>query len=169
MEMLKDLLALSHVPRWTTHPVARPQNVADHSFRVTVIAMFICDRLHMSPLEHYLVMRWCLVHDGPEAKTGDIPKTLKRHLPNLHEIETDVCPWYLVESAVASRVEVIAKLSDWMEALSYLRRYGSGFVDRFDGEKIEDKYKRAIANMLAEVNDPQLSEVVGCIMSRITA
>lgn len=143
MGMLEDLLALSHVPRWCTHPVHRPQSVAEHSYRVTVISKAILDGLHVDSQDHANTIMWALVHDGPEAKTGDLPSPIKGMISDLDVYEYRVCSWYQRPNPNTCAVAVVG-LADTIEALSWLRHYGHGFRDRFDDEQIEHKLQRRI-------------------------
>ena len=69
MERLKD------APRhcWTTG--GRRESVAEHSWRVALMAMLMADEFPGVDIDK--VVRMCLVHDIGEAITGDIPTFLK--------------------------------------------------------------------------------------------
>ena len=69
MERLKD------APRhcWTTG--GRRESVAEHSWRVALMAMLMKDEFPEADIDK--VIRMCLVHDIGEAITGDIPTFLK--------------------------------------------------------------------------------------------
>ena len=69
MERLKD------APRhcWTTG--GRRESVAEHSWRVSLMAMLMADEFPEADIDK--VIRMCLVHDIGEAITGDIPAFLK--------------------------------------------------------------------------------------------
>ena len=69
MERLKD------APRhcWTTG--GRRESVAEHSWRVALMAMLMADEFPEADMDK--VVRMCLVHDIGEAITGDIPTFLK--------------------------------------------------------------------------------------------
>ena len=69
MERLKD------APRhcWTTG--GRRESVAEHSWRVALMAMLMADEFPGVDMDK--VIRMCLVHDIGEAITGDIPTFLK--------------------------------------------------------------------------------------------
>ena len=69
MERLKD------APRhcWTTG--GRRESVAEHSWRVALMAMLMADEFPELDIDR--VIRMCLVHDIGEAVTGDIPTFLK--------------------------------------------------------------------------------------------
>lgn len=149
--MWVDLLDLSHVRRWQTHPVAKDQSVAEHSYRVCIIALMIYEAMPISsgnkwPFEARL-MRWALVHDGPEVKTGDLPNPAKRIIGReaWRKLEFAACPWYEAEVPPEPSLEsVLVGLADTLEALSWLKRYGTGFKDRFNGEHIEGQLHHRI-------------------------
>ena len=69
MERLKD------APRhcWTTG--GRRESVAEHSWRVALMAMLMADEFPELDIDR--VIRMCLVHDIGEAITGDIPTFVK--------------------------------------------------------------------------------------------
>ena len=69
MERLKD------APRhcWTTG--GRRESVAEHSWRVALMAMLVADEFPELDIDR--VIRMCLVHDIGEAVTGDIPTFVK--------------------------------------------------------------------------------------------
>ena len=64
-ERLKD------VTRHCTTSNRRPESVAEHSWRMTLMAFFIRDEFPEADMDK--VMRMCLIHDLGEAFTGDIP------------------------------------------------------------------------------------------------
>jgi len=53
----------------------RQESVAEHSWRLTLMAMLCADEY--PHLDIHKVMRMCLIHDLGEAVTGDIPAFLK--------------------------------------------------------------------------------------------
>lgn len=166
-DMLKDLLALSHTPRWTTHPVHRPQSVAEHSYRVAVISKAILDGILVDDHKHASTIMWALVHDGPEAKTGDVPSPIKHAWgrEKLYEFERKVCPWYS-KPRVDSCAAVVVSLADTIEALSWIKHYGHGLRDRFDDEQIEHQLNRRIWTeaKIQEANFGGIEEAVRRVM-----
>jgi putative hydrolase of HD superfamily len=58
---------------WTTD--SRQESVADHSWRLTIMALLVAGEFPSIDTEKLLKM--CLIHDFGEAVTGDIPSFLK--------------------------------------------------------------------------------------------
>ena len=58
---------------WTTN--GRQESVAEHSWRLAVLAMMMED--DFPQLDMNKVIRMCLIHDWGEAVTGDIPAFIK--------------------------------------------------------------------------------------------
>lgn len=58
---------------WTS--TGRRESVAEHSYRLAVMAFLLRDELPDIDMDK--VLRMCLVHDWGEAVTGDIPSFLK--------------------------------------------------------------------------------------------
>lgn len=51
----------------------RKESVADHSWRIALMAMLLSDEEEFCTLDMNKVIRMCLIHDLGEAFTGDIP------------------------------------------------------------------------------------------------
>jgi len=79
-EGLIDFIAeagkLKRLPRtgWVECGVPDPESVADHSFRVALIALVLADAKGLDSLR---VVRMALLHDLAEAETGDLTPTQK--------------------------------------------------------------------------------------------
>lgn len=71
------------VPRtgWLLRGVRDVESVADHSFGVAFIAMLLADLAQQRGMEVDVekILRMALLHDLTEARTGDLPATIKRH------------------------------------------------------------------------------------------
>lgn len=142
---LLDLLALSHVPRWTIIATSRQQSVAEHSYRVAVIAQFIVDRIkNINDRNGMTLLRWAIMHDGPEAKTGDVPTPFKRMLNeaggyDVHEAKA--CGWYSLEKGMVPAVKKsIVSLADTVEAISFISKWGIGEM----AKRITDEMKKRL-------------------------
>ncbi len=92
VDALVALDPLSELPRtgWILSGVASPESVAAHTHGVALAAMFLVDALREEgmTLDGERVLRMALVHDAPEARTGDIPMPNKT--PALREALREV-------------------------------------------------------------------------------
>lgn len=113
---LTDLLNLSNVPRWSIVPRLREQSVADHTFRVAVIAWELAERLGQDLTVGDF--RCILCHDAEESWTGDIPGLTKHSSVSLLEgayAVRDRLDW----TAPRDRNTVIIKAADIIECLTF--------------------------------------------------
>jgi putative hydrolase of HD superfamily len=81
--LLRELMKLKAVPRigWLLRGVRDVESVAAHSFGVAFIAMMLADRAQArgQRVDVERVLRMALLHDLTEARTGDLPSTIKRY------------------------------------------------------------------------------------------
>lgn len=93
ISFLAELMRLKAVPRtgWLLRGVRDVESVADHSFGVAFVAMLLADLAQRQGLEPNVekVLRMALLHDLTEARTGDLPNTVKRYFDNgaLHDAD----------------------------------------------------------------------------------
>ena len=106
---------LSYVQRWGIVPVIRKQSVAEHSFGVAAISVWLagmsrqaCDRAE--------VLEYALLHDINEAITGDVPSTFKRYIKDAIVGFESKIP----DAEVCELTKVVVKLADYLEALAYI-------------------------------------------------
>ncbi|MEM9072822.1 MAG: HD family hydrolase [Myxococcota bacterium] len=83
-EIIDALLALdplADLPRtgWVLRGVASPESIAAHSHGVAVVVMLLVDALRSQgeEVDGERALRMALVHDAPEAATGDVPMPVK--------------------------------------------------------------------------------------------
>lgn len=79
---------LSNLKRCSLFPVVIQQNVAEHSFYVSVLCLFVSEELKRKgiKLDEAKLLKYSLLHDIDEAITGDIPYHVKKELnPTLSE------------------------------------------------------------------------------------
>lgn len=83
IELLAELMRLKAVPRmgWLLRGVRDVESVASHSFGVAFIAMLLADRARLRGLSVNVerLLRMALLHDLTEARTGDLPSTIKSY------------------------------------------------------------------------------------------
>ena len=75
LEMLHVAERLKDTPRHCTTSKGRVESVAEHSWRISLMAYFAKDEF--PELDMDKVIRMCLIHDLGECFTGDIPTFLK--------------------------------------------------------------------------------------------
>ena len=161
--IMNDLLALCHVPRWVIVPHIGSQSVAEHSFRVTIILLELCRRLDVS-LDFNDIM-WALVHDGPEAWTGDIPGPFKTD-----GCDANVAPWWhSTEKLMPDKTKSLIKIADLIEGSSWIGQWGVGQHAVYAGKKLRNEalYKaRELAPSIGFGQD-QMDKVILAVLTDI--
>lgn len=118
--IILDQLLLQEVKRYPICHVNREQSVAEHSFNVALIAMYLVEKVEDTDFK-YEILIYALDHDMDEIQTGDIPSNFKRRL------RTE-CPAVVKvldgDHFVPPSVKAIVKLADCLEAIYYLRHFG---------------------------------------------
>jgi putative hydrolase of HD superfamily len=80
---LTELTRLKSIPRigWLLRGVRDVESVASHSYGVAIIAMLLADRARERGMKVDVerVLRMALMHDLTEARTGDLPSTIKKY------------------------------------------------------------------------------------------
>jgi putative hydrolases of HD superfamily len=76
IDFITEAGKLKRIPRtgWVESLVIDPESVADHSFRVALIALVLADERRLDTLK---AVRMALIHDLAEAVTGDLTPTQK--------------------------------------------------------------------------------------------
>lgn len=98
------LRRLSFVPRWTIVPTVYKQNVAEHTFHVLWIYLWLHNRFAVSKNDFYALCR-IIEHDADEAMTGDGPSPSKP-FPDASDADAERC-WI--------------KIADYLEAYLFIR------------------------------------------------
>ena len=74
---------LKNNTRHSVTSTGRPESVAEHSWRVSLMALLLEDEI--VDVDFNKIMRMCILHDLGEAITGDIPSFLKTEADSAHE------------------------------------------------------------------------------------
>lgn len=82
VDLLQQINHLKTTPRtgWAQRGVPEPESVADHSHGVSVAAWLLCDLVD-EPVDRERVLAMAILHDLPEAVTGDLSLGASRLLP----------------------------------------------------------------------------------------
>jgi 5'-deoxynucleotidase YfbR-like HD superfamily hydrolase len=153
------LMRLTDVERWVIVPVTRRQSVAEHSYRVWVLALSLYDAMVVVPhnsFERDSVSYWALTHDADEIWTGDLPSTIKEVLEELHpgilkRLSDHVLSKHLPRLADTMRglentfAAAVVKIADCIEALAYYTHYGYNSRDKVVIDTfLRDRLKKAL-------------------------
>ena len=71
IDIMHILEKLKNVPRHSWMSSGRRESVAEHSWRLALLALFVGDEFPNADIGR--IIRMCLIHDIGEAYTGDIP------------------------------------------------------------------------------------------------
>lgn len=111
IDTLVALDTLADLPRtgWLLRGVRPCESIADHSYGVALTALLLTDALRSEGqvVDGERVLRMAIVHDAPEARTGDIPMPVKTA-----EAER---AWDVVDARLAQSLLPDALLADWQE------------------------------------------------------
>lgn len=147
MQYTGNMLRLPYVDRWQTHPrLHGRQSVAEHSYRVAVLADALIDALAAVgamlddgvDLGRYrlAVLQAALQHDQAEARTGDTPAPTKR---NKHLIRHYIAIEALIHPDLPdNRVRALVRVADQVEALIYRREQQAGESLQWQLENLEE-------------------------------
>ena len=78
LDILMQAGKLKTTPRHCFTEGDRYESVADHSWRISLMAMLLSHEEEFRNLDMNRVIRMCLIHDLGESFTGDIPTFLKK-------------------------------------------------------------------------------------------
>jgi 5'-deoxynucleotidase YfbR-like HD superfamily hydrolase len=136
MLTLRDRLRSRNVGRWHTVLTNIPQNIAEHSHGMGIIAEHILLKLMnqaektATMTDRFVVIKYAQVHDLPEIVTGDPSSVFKRFLRSnlsgfdglMDELESHLVPELKdleLEFEARPYLSVICKAADLLEAFSY--------------------------------------------------
>ena len=137
----RDLMRAQYVNRWQIVPTSRPQNVAQHSGAVAMLAMDLwCRRTGGQPgeaatdVELGRIAVMALWHDAPEVFTGDINTPTKIYLgvkEKLEDLEDSAGYAYTEAVSAGGRegmdsIALCVKIADFLEAMYWLMEHGEG-------------------------------------------
>lgn len=92
LNVLMNLRRLRYIKRCNNFPTVISEDVAQHSYFVSILAMAIADEYNAikgKVVSVEVVMRKALLHDSDEAYTSDIPWNIKHMSEEFHSYLTD--------------------------------------------------------------------------------
>lgn len=139
----RDLMRAQYVNRWQIVPTSRPQNVAQHSWAVAMLAMDLwCRRTGGQPgeaatdVELGKIAVMALWHDAPEVFTGDVNTPTKIYLEagrRLANLEMTAGRAYVNAVGAGDATDDehdllvrVVKIADFLEAMYWLMEHGEG-------------------------------------------
>ena len=153
---------------WVDVGIPQPESVADHTFRTTILCMIYAD---MKGLDQPKLLRMALIHDLPEAITGDLtpPKknketkgredaAIKQILDLLPKKQrkkylTDWNEYQEGKTEEAKAVRQLEKLEMALQAKEYGKTKSAG-----------QSLKRFIKSAEKAVTRPELGRLLSCIL-----
>jgi putative hydrolase of HD superfamily len=149
IDTLLGLDPLADLPRtgWLLRGVRPCESVADHSYGVALVALLLTDavRDEGEAVDGERVLRMALVHDAPEARTGDVPMPSKtaesvRALAEVEErLARELLPgdladaWREAEQGTSLEARIVKaadKVQMMIKVLAY-QRQGRGSLGEF--------------------------------------
>lgn len=121
---------LSDVPRWVIVRTIQKQSVMDHSARVAIVAPRIAAKYFgvADPAGLFVITRWALLHDRPEAFSGDIPTPGKKFWMGVNH-DNFHAPKFTEHPLEWSRTNIkpdfirrVVKAADYFEALVFIAK-----------------------------------------------
>jgi putative hydrolase of HD superfamily len=141
LDTLVGLDPMADLPRtgWLLRGVRPCESIADHSYGVALVTMLLTDALRAEghAIDGERALRMALVHDAPEARTGDVPMPSKtaRVDAALGELEASLveallpapqrADWRAMESGEGIEARVVKaadKIQMMIKALIYERQ-----------------------------------------------
>lgn len=140
--------ALRHIRRFNFEYCNRYETVAEHSLFVSLLAM---DAAHILNMDVGLAVIAAMLHDAPEAVTGDIPFLVKRAISNAEEIDYRAAAELGIGPAVDEYQELVG-YCDAMELAMYIQE------EQASGNKTLDTiYAETLARLVRHTLWPLLS------------
>lgn len=173
-----DVRRLSYADRFTTIPVTLRENVAEHSYWVSLYAVMIHRFLGGSPDLLGAISVHALTHDLAECITGDVVRTFKYSTPELkasidraedimvEQLPADVKSLYPLWEQMAGEkkpyIKAVIKAADFLSLFQYMNREvlrGNLEIDQFITRLKNDL--RMMAKLSRKDANPDAHEFAG--------
>lgn len=175
IKFLTELMRLKALPRtgWLLRGVREVESIAEHLFGVAWIALLLADRARANGHEVSVekVLRMALLHDLSEARTGDLPSTIKPYFPGntlkqadeqaardilqpLGEIGKNyLALWHEYEERASLEARLV-KAADKLDLLLQAREYekgGANDLGEFWENAAEDFARLGVEELIADI------------------
>lgn len=166
-----DFLRLGHVKRWHNVNTTREQTVAEHSYMVMLMAVYLFnDHVGIDPENRdssmraaFYIMLNCMFHDAPEVATGDTPTPAKRLIreitgdPNIFDkIDRMLMPElpFVKTPPGGADIDPYIKMADAIEGYHFIHDNGAGT----HAEIVISGARRKMEDMVEKchLNDPNI-------------
>lgn len=169
---IQDIIRAAHVDRWQIVRTLRNQNIAEHQYMVTMIALEIAERVMGDSFdreEKALLMEWGMRHDLPEVMMGDICTPVKQRIReavgNLaHDpfdiIEQEICETcHQAKLNAGHKIRSIVKLADLIDGIRFMSLEGHGEHANHVLTKITKIFRKYVVGCKKEWPDENWDEV----------
>lgn len=138
---VETVMRIHAVKRWHMIDTTRQQTLAEHSANVALLAMTIALEAPMHLFgDPFAVATAALVHDIPEAFTGDVPTHTKQCLSGLEELEKEVThPNFDITTTANQRM--LIKICDLADGIRFIRLHGVDLTARHAREGLEVQFQ----------------------------
>lgn len=141
---VETIMRIHSVKRWHMIDTTRQQTLAEHSANVALLAMMVAMNAPIGLFgDPHSVAAIALVHDIPEAFTGDVPTHTKKHLFGLEELEESVLHDNFKINATPNQLALI-KICDLADGIRFIRLHGVDLTARHAREGLEAQYQEYI-------------------------
>lgn len=142
---LETVMRLHSVKRWHMIDTTRQQTLAEHSANTALLAFLIAMQ---SPMHFFgdpmLIAVATLVHDIPEAFTGDIPTHTKPFIHGLENLEDRVThPIFAVD--VPEPAKTLIKLCDIADGIRFIRLHGVDTTAKHARAGLEKQFQQKLS------------------------
>lgn len=125
---------LAGVSRWCIVNTVAPESVAEHSYQVAGIALWIHKQFFLQDrVNKGAMLEWALMHDMPEIFTGDIATPMKRKITEqVREISSE----FYEPPDENTLLAQIVKIADMAQTIVWLQVNGNRTVHTVNVKKL---------------------------------
>jgi len=152
---METIMRIQAVKRWHMIDTSRVQTLAEHSANVALLAMLIARTAPAEFFDSYShVACYALLHDAPEAFTGDIPTHTKRHLTGIDELENKFTHTLWKLEARTSTV-MLTKMCDIADGIRFIRLHGVDLTGVHAQDGLAEKFAAIFKTAKEDYGWPQ--------------